>query len=92
MIKNLKVVFTILFIIGIIGAFPIIQNKSKIELGNDTYQIALGFSSINNIREDIDRNKLYNELKNIGINTIAFGNQSISELLEFRDIKYFTNR
>lgn len=90
MIKNLKVVFTILFIIGIIGAFPIIQNKSKIELGNDTYQIALGFSSINNIREDIDRNKLYNELKNIGINTIAFGNQSISELLEFRDIKYFT--
>ena len=90
MIKNLKVVFTILFIIGIIGAFPIIENKSKIELGNDTYQIALGFSSINNIREDSDRYKLYNELKNTGVNTIVFGNQSISELLEFRDIKYFT--
>ncbi len=88
--KSLKLIFSILFIIGLIGGTSIIAQRINVENKNNTYQFALDFNSISSLKSDEKIDEVYKTLKENDINTIVFDNLSIRDLQKHRALKYLT--
>lgn len=88
--KNLKMIFSLLLILSILGTIPALRNRINVEESNNVYQVALSYDSIREIKNEEERQKYYEKLKKDDINTIAFSNLSIKDLSAYRDIKYIT--
>lgn len=88
--KSIKLIFSILLIISIVGASPIVLNRNKIENSNNIYQIAVSARDVENIRTDEEKQHFYDRLKDANVDTLTFKNMSISDLSEYRNIKYMT--
>ncbi len=88
--KNLKMIFSILLVLSILGTIPILKNRVSVEQSSNVYQVALGYDSIKEIKNEKEREEYYEKLKEDNIDTIAFKNLSIKDLSAYRDIKYIT--
>lgn len=88
--KSIKLLFSLLLIVSILGASPIVLKRYEVEQSNNTYQVVIEGSSIENIRTKEQKQKLYDTLKESDVSTITFKNMSIRELAKYRDIRYMT--
>ncbi|MCR8745431.1 DUF5693 family protein [Romboutsia lituseburensis] len=88
--KSLKLIFSVLLIISVMGARPIIFERNKVEQSNDVYQFAIEAKGIKFITDDNARNDFYKELKDNDILSVSFNNLSLKEISGYRDIKYMS--
>ena len=88
--KNIKLLFSLLLIVGLIGAAPIVLDRSKIEESNNVYQLIVDDSSISKIKDNEEKELFYKNLKKNNISTITFNNVSIKDLANYRHLKYMT--
>ena len=88
--KSIKLIFSILLIISIIGASPIILDRKNVEESNNVYEFALDAKGVKFIKDEKKRKEFYASLKENDISTITFSNLSIKEIAGYRDIRYMT--
>ena len=62
--KNIKLIFSILLIVGIIGASPILLNRYNVEKENNIYQLAISSNALSHIKDKKEVEDFCKELKN----------------------------
>ena len=50
--KNIKLIFSLLLIVGIIGASPILLNRYNVEKENNFYELAINSNSLSHIKDE----------------------------------------
>ena len=88
--KHINLIFSILLIVGVIGASPILLNRYNVEKENNIYQIAINSNSLAHIKDEKEIKDFFKELKKENISTLTFNNISIRDLASYRDLRYMT--
>ena len=90
--KNIKLIFSLLLIVGIIGASPILLNRYNVEKENNFYELAINSNSLSHIKDEKKVEDFCKELKKENVSTLTFNNISIREIANYRDLRYMTVR
>lgn len=90
--KNIKLIFSLLLIVGIVGASPILLNRYSVEKENNIYQLAIDSNSLSHIKDEKEIEDFCKELKKENVSTLTFNNISIREIANYRDLRYMTVR
>ena len=90
--KNIKLIFSLLLIVGIVGASPILLNRYNVEKENNIYQLAIDSNSLSHIKDEKEIEDFCKELKKENVSTLTFNNTSIREIANYRDLRYMTVR
>jgi hypothetical protein len=70
--KSFKLIFSILLIISIVGASPIILERKRVEQSNDIYQLAIDSKCMEYIKNNEKRKEFYQRLKESNTSTVTF--------------------
>jgi len=90
--NNIKLIFSILVIVGIIGSSPILLNRYNVEKENNIYQLAINSNALSHIKDKKDVEDFCKKLKNENVSTLTFNNISIREIANYRNLRYMTVR
>lgn len=88
--KYINLIFSILLIAGIIGSSPILLNRYNIEKENNIYQLAINSNSLTHINDEKEIKDFFEKLKKENVSTLAFNNISITDIANYRDLRYMT--
>ncbi|MEG1311603.1 MAG: DUF5693 family protein [Romboutsia sp.] len=87
--KNLKIIFTLIFIISLCLGSGIILNRIKAENKNNIYEIGIGEDSISNMNKN-ELKYFYEQMNQVGIKSIVVKNESLYQISEDRSLQIST--